>query len=68
MKGRQNYWSKIVSKLSELNCVWYAIISSNDEIVVKQITATSVERRKQKEFVIEAVALTLFELISSIKS
>lgn len=52
----------------KLNQVWYAVISPNDEIVVKQITAPSDERKKQKEFVIEAVASTIFELLSSIKT
>lgn len=52
----------------KLNCVWYAVVSPNDEIVVKQITAPSDERKKQKEFVIEAVASTIFELLSSIKT
>ena len=52
----------------KLNQVWYAVISPNDEIVEKQITAPSDERKKQKEFVIEAVASTIFELLSSIKT
>lgn len=47
----------------KLNCVWYAVIDQNDEIAVVQINVPNDERKSQKEFVIEAVASTIFKLI-----
>lgn len=49
--------------VEKLNCVWYAVIDQNNEIVVKQINVPSDERRVQKEFVISEIATKLFEKI-----
>lgn len=49
--------------VDKLNYVWYAIINQNDEIVVKQIRVSSDERKNQKNFVINAVAMLLLDLI-----
>lgn len=49
--------------VEKLNCVWYAVINQNNEIVVKQINVPNDERKSQKEIVIEAVATTILELI-----
>lgn len=49
--------------VEKLNCVWYAIIKQNDEIIVKHLNVPSDERKNQKEFVIKAVASTILELI-----
>lgn len=49
--------------VEKLNCVWYAVIDQNDEIVVEQINVPNDERKNQKEFVIEAVASTILRLI-----
>ena len=49
--------------IDRLNYVWYAIINQNDELAVKQIQVPNSERKNQKDFVINQVALTLLELI-----
>lgn len=47
----------------KLNCVWYAVISQNDEIIVRRIKVPNGERKSQKEIVIEEIAITILELI-----
>lgn len=49
--------------IDRLNYVWYAIINQNDELAVKQIRVPNNERKNQKDFVINQVALTILELI-----
>ena len=49
--------------VDKLNYVWYAVINKKDEIIVTQIKVPDDERRKQKEFVINKVAKTIFKLL-----
>ena len=49
--------------VDKLNCVWLAIINHNNELLVKQIQVPNCERKQQKEFVIDAVAETLLNVI-----
>lgn len=49
--------------VDKLNHVWYAIITPQNEIFVKEVEVDDVQRAEQKEQVIHDVALTLFELL-----
>lgn len=50
--------------VDKINYVWYAIITKNDEIIVKEVKVFNAGRKSQKEQVIHDVSLTLFELLS----
>lgn len=47
----------------KVNCVWYAIIDTSNNLVVQQVNVPNVERKYQKEFVINSVATMLLEFI-----
>lgn len=49
--------------VEKLNCVWYAIINQNDNLVVTQIRVPDEIRSVQKEFVIDAIATEIIKLI-----
>lgn len=49
--------------VDRLNYVWYAIINQNDEPVVRQIQVPNDERKSQKDFIINAVAIVVLDLI-----
>lgn len=49
--------------VDKLNCVWFAIINQDNKLVVKQIQVPNSERKQQKEFVVDAVAETLLNVI-----
>ena len=50
--------------VDKLNCVWYAIINQNDNVIVKEVNVPSEEREIQKKIVIAEIAKTLLETIS----
>lgn len=49
--------------VEKLNCVWYAVITKNNEIVTRQVNVPNDERKNQKKIVIEAVATAILDLI-----
>lgn len=49
--------------VEKLNCVWFAIINQNGEIIVTELNVPDDERKIQKEFVIEKIASEILELI-----
>lgn len=48
----------------KVNCVWYAIMDTSNNLVVEQVNVPNVERKYQKEFVINSVATMLLEFIN----
>lgn len=48
---------------NNINCVWYAIINQNDEIIVRKLKVFDKDRKKQKEFVIKEIAKTILTCI-----
>ena len=50
----------------KVNCVWYAIIDTSNNLVVQQVNVPNVERKYQKEFVINSVATMLLEFLGFI--
>lgn len=49
--------------VDKLNRVWYAIIDKNDKFIIKEVRVPDTMRRLQKEIVINAIAVTLFNMI-----
>lgn len=49
--------------VDKLNCVWFAVLDQNNVITVREVRASKDERKKQKEFIIQAIAETLLDLL-----
>lgn len=51
--------------VDKLNHVWYAIITSKNEIIIQEVKVIDAKRAYQKKQVINDIALTLLELLSN---
>ena len=49
--------------VDKLNCVWIAATKNDKFVFVREVHVPEAERRKQKEFIIDAVASMVLEII-----
>lgn len=49
--------------VDKLNVVWFAIVSQDDEVYIKEIHVPDLERMEQKNYVIDSIARDLYDLI-----
>ena len=51
-----------LNPVDNINCVWYAISDRNKNVIAREIKVKDVNRKEQKEIVINEVAKTLLEI------
>ena len=49
------------NQVEKLNIAWYSIIDENNDIIINEINVPDVERKEQKDFIIDAIATSLLE-------
>lgn len=49
------------NQVGNINCVWFAIVDENDKVLVKKVIVPNVERKNQKQSVINEIAISLLE-------
>lgn len=49
--------------VDKLNCVWFAIVNQNNELLVREVRVPNLEREDQKKCVIDIVEMSLLDFI-----
>ena len=47
--------------IDKLNIAWYSIIDENNNVIIEEINVPDIDRKEQKEFIIDAIATSLLE-------